>query len=291
MASGPRPNLFILGTMKSGTTSLHAYLATHPEIFMCEPKEPWYFVKEINWGKGEEWYLSLFRGAKGEKIIGESSTDYTKLPRFQGVVQRIARFNPEARFVYIMRDPIQRTISHYWYSARMGLESREMLRAIREDAHYRDVSHYAMQLAPYLELFGRDRIYLMSYEEFLSDSLKAARDIFSWLGVDPSFTPPNIHTRMNVTPQKVEQGRSLDFLHRFRYSETWDRLAPAFPTQVRKLARWLATKDVDRKAQPVHQVTDFLRPIQLEQTEALSEMLNRRFPEWTTLYESNSHLR
>jgi hypothetical protein len=68
-----RPNLFIVGAMRSGTTSLHAYLGLHPEIFMSVPKEPSYFVKEMNLAKGQEWYLGLFAAAGKAKVIGESS--------------------------------------------------------------------------------------------------------------------------------------------------------------------------------------------------------------------------
>src|SRR4051794_17663311 len=104
--------------MKSGTSSLHAYLATHPQIFMCPEKEPEFFAKEAIWSRGERWYLELFAGAKNESIIGESSTVYSKIPKFRGVPERIGKFNPEARFIYVMRDPIERTISQYWFRVR-----------------------------------------------------------------------------------------------------------------------------------------------------------------------------
>lgn len=87
MANQRIPNLFIVGAMKSGTTTLHNYLNMHPDIFMSQkPKEPQYFVQELNWSKGEDWYLSLFEAAGDAKIIGESSTDYSKLPRYQGLI-------------------------------------------------------------------------------------------------------------------------------------------------------------------------------------------------------------
>ncbi len=100
--------------MKSGTTSLHSYLATHPQIFMSLNKEPEYFAKQEVF-KGEDWYLSLFRSAAGIQIVGESSTTYARLPYFPGVPDRIAKFNPEARFIYVMRDPVERSISQYWF--------------------------------------------------------------------------------------------------------------------------------------------------------------------------------
>ncbi len=69
---------------------------------------------------------------------------------------RIARFNPEARILYIMRHPIKRTISHYWYMVNFFGEGRTMLKTIDEDPDYRETSYYAMQLRPYIDLFGKD---------------------------------------------------------------------------------------------------------------------------------------
>src|SRR5579872_2507705 len=92
-----RPNLFIIGAMKSGTTSLHEYLAAHPQIAMSRVKEPGFFVEELSFGRGLEWYLSQFDADERHRFLGESSTHYTKLPVYQGVAERIVRFNRHAR--------------------------------------------------------------------------------------------------------------------------------------------------------------------------------------------------
>ena len=85
-----RPNLFVIGAMKSGTTSLHAYLGSHPQIFMCPEKEPSFFAKETISSRGEDWYLKLFAAAGSKPVIGESSTAYSRIPLFPGVPERIA---------------------------------------------------------------------------------------------------------------------------------------------------------------------------------------------------------
>ncbi|MEQ1486826.1 hypothetical protein [Methyloglobulus sp.] len=95
------PNLFLVGAMKSATTSLHNYLDLHPEIFMTKDlwKEPGYFVKEINFGKGIDWYLDLFKDAKNEKFLGESSVGYTRSPNYPGAPERIHDFCPNAKII------------------------------------------------------------------------------------------------------------------------------------------------------------------------------------------------
>ena len=86
------PNLIIIGGLKCGTTSIHHYLGLHPEIQMSKPKELNFFVEELNWDLGLDWYASRFDDRF--KVRGESSPHYTNLPRFTGVAERIQRALP-----------------------------------------------------------------------------------------------------------------------------------------------------------------------------------------------------
>src|SRR5205085_5600381 len=138
-----------------------------------------------------EWYLQLFAPANEAIVVGESTTEYSRAPRFPGVPGRIAKFNPDARFIYVMRDPVERTISQYWFHVRFCGERRDMLTAIREDAQYTDASNYAMQLTPYLELFGLDKIATLTFEDLCQNTCRVVQNLFCWLRVDSSFVPPN----------------------------------------------------------------------------------------------------
>ncbi|MDE3166049.1 MAG: sulfotransferase [Acidobacteriota bacterium] len=126
-----RPNLFIIGAMKPGTTSPHEYLDTHPQIAMSETKEPGYFAEELSLDKGECSYLSLF--AQDERIVfrGESSSHYTKLPLYRSVAERLHRFCPDARLIYIMRDPFDQATESQIPELRRELE--ELLHGNIED--------------------------------------------------------------------------------------------------------------------------------------------------------------
>ena len=81
--------------------------------------------------RGEEHYLRLFHSCGDAVWLGEASTNYTKRPMVDGVPERLHRFNPEARFIYVMRDPIERTISHYWHMVSYHAERRPILKAIK----------------------------------------------------------------------------------------------------------------------------------------------------------------
>lgn len=284
-----RPNLFVIGAMKSGTSSLHKYLGEHPQIYMTEEKEPHYFVKELNWRKGEKWYLDLFRNSGDAKIIGESSTYYTKLPTFQGIAERIEDFAPDAKFIYIMRDPVKRCISQYWhhYQARRSYdeERRDMLTAFRENECYLAYSNYAMQLRPYLERFGERRVFTLTMEEFLAEPAASMHQIFDWLGVDPEFHPSSLGEKVHQTAKVV--ARRNRFLHKLRNSSGWEAIRWAVPSQLIRLGAAMAERNpVDRSTVSTEDAVAYISPILKEYVDDLSTLLNRDFTEWDLNQES-----
>jgi len=278
------PNLFIVGAMKSGTTTLHNYLNMHPDIFMSQkPKEPQYFVQELNGSKGEDWYLSLFESAGDAKIIGESSTDYSKLPRYQGVAQRIASFNPDARIIYIMRDPVKRSMSDYWWNVQWSAEGRDMLTVMKKVPDITDISYYAMQLRPYIDIFGHNRVMTLTLEELSAAPKETLQQIFRWLGVDSSFILPDINRRYNTSPEKVPTVRGAHFISQLRGTFVWEVIKRIMSSQLRQRVIKLLSRPVERDLSYVEATIDYLRPIQ-QQTEELCQLLGRQFPEWRTLY-------
>jgi hypothetical protein len=294
--SPPRPNLFLIGSMKSGTTYLSELLAAHPAIFMCSPKEPGYFVDPRDllraWpaaGKAgyllsAERYLGLFASAGNAVIVAEASTSYTQLPLFPGVPERILAFNPHARFIYIMRDPVERTISHYWQRVRWGVERRPIAAAIRAESHYGEVSHYARQLKAYLQHVERRRIYILTQEALLAAPVLQLSRIYAWLGVEPSFRPATLGVPNNVLPDVVDQVRGFGVLHRLSRSAIYRNVAPRIPRSLRRLGNRLALRSVRPADVHVAEVEAYLRPQQQLETEELRLLLGRSFPEWTTLY-------
>lgn len=280
-----KPNLLIIGAMKSGTTSLHHYLNYHPQVFMCTPKELWYFVKEKNWSKGEKWYLDHFKNFGDVSIIGESCPDYTMLPKYQGVPERIYKFNSSVKLIYIMRDPVERAISHYWYNVRLGGESRNIMDVLRKDYSFCEFSCYHMQLIPYFEIFKRNQIYVQTFERLVSDTTNELSAICEWLKIDPNFKLPELAEKKNVTPWKLEQVRKgAKILHKFRYSKSWDLLHAFFPQRLKSIGRRLGYKQIDRREHVPSKVIRFLQDKLYKDTEKLRKLLGRNFSEWTTMY-------
>jgi hypothetical protein len=297
----PLPNTFLIGSMKSGTSYLSELLARHPEIFVSSPREPCHFAdgKVLRKAWPQIWrqgywrssarYSSLFAAAGDARIIAEGSTVYSQAPLFADIPQRILAASPEARFIYIMRDPLERTISHYWHSVMWWGERRQLAQAIREDPHYLNTSHYAYQLGIYLRHVPRRRIYVMTLEELLADPLRHLAALFAWLGVDPTCQPVLDGAFTNPTPDRVEQARGLGVLNRLRTSPFYHRYGSRIPAWLRSRAVKLAVREVRTADVPLEAAQAYLRPIQLRQTTELSGLLARQFPEWTTLFAQSQH--
>ncbi len=117
----PLPNLIVIGAGKCGTTSLHYYLSLHPQICMSREKELNFFIDTLNWDKGIHWYKNNFDASF--QIRGETSPRYTQYPFLQGVPERMFAVVPDAKIIYILRDPIDRIISEYVEHCASGTEN------------------------------------------------------------------------------------------------------------------------------------------------------------------------
>lgn len=222
-----RPNFFVVGAPKCGTSSLHYYLKQHPEIFMPERKELHFFGKDLRFVKGERIsepaYLAEFTPSANHKRIGEASVWYLYSQR---AAEEIYRFDPDARIIVMLRNPVDMMYSlhsQFLYECNEDLESfeaavqaetsrRNALRIppgiyFREGLYYHQVVQYAEQVRRYIDLFGADRVHIVAFEEFQQDPLKIYIEVLKFLEVWPGFRP---RVRV-VNPNKQVRFRSLQF--------------------------------------------------------------------------------
>jgi hypothetical protein len=216
------PNLFVVGAPKCGTTSLHAYLRQHPQIFMSDPKEPNFFAysngNPYGWRKehpfwDEEAYIKLFESAGSAKIRGESSGCYSLMPH---VASSIYAHNPQAKIVAILRNPVERAWSMYqfWHQFDASVRSlhlrdfRERFlkddlatehekRQPRQVKWLRGAGMYWNNLQHFYDVFPEQQIYLLNYDEFANRPHRTLASLCQFLGVDAfSF---DTSRRENVT--------------------------------------------------------------------------------------------
>ena len=234
------PSFVVIGSAKSGTTSLCEYLGMHPQVFVSEPKEPQFFPLEFNWGRGVDWYAAHFAGAGDARAIGEGSTTYTRYPHSKGVPERMYSVLPEARLVYLVRHPIERMISQYQQHVWHGWEQeRSAERALRDNPFYTDISRYATQLEQYVAFFPRDRLLVISSEQLKADREAAMRRVFAFVGVDPNVELAGLERTFNATDDK-RRPRKLDGM--MRRLPGYVGVASHIPEPIRKAKYRLTTK-------------------------------------------------
>lgn len=199
------PNLIVIGASKAATTSLHYYLGLHPQISMAYEKELNFFVQERNWGRGIEWYQAQFGG--NADIRGEASPLYTFHPFFGGVPGRMHATVPEARLIYLVRDPIERMISHYVHVYADGADRRLVDEAFsRPTVHphlaYREAGRYYLQLEQYWRRYAAAQILVVTQEELFRARHQTMQKVFRFLGVDESFSSPWFRVRRHRSAAK-----------------------------------------------------------------------------------------
>ena len=217
-----RPNFFVLGAAKCGTTTLHEVLAAHPQIFMTKEKEPRFFDDDTYYTRGLDRYLrDHFRGAAGFKARGESTPAYLAWER--KVRDRIRRdLGKDLRFVVILRDPVKRAWSHYLHQCRHGVETESFERALELEptrlsagkpaftAYFRD-GLYAHQLRAWFEAFPREHFLVLLTEDLAERPDAVARQVFAFLDVDPDVElPPPTPTNVRGIPRHPRLAAALN---------------------------------------------------------------------------------
>jgi len=214
--------VIVIGAMKAGTSSLHSYLDAHPEIHMSKRKELDYFVESMNWGRGLDWYRSQFDGKV--PLNGEASPNYTKAPTFPGVSARMHEVVPDARLVYLVRDPIARITSHYLHNLQTGRERRPIDEVLAGDVrkhHYVQISRYHQQLREFLDFYDAGQVLVVAAEDLGGQRRATLRQVFSFLEVDPDIDDPvfdrvryrtaqrRAPTAVSLAVQRLPRGRQI----------------------------------------------------------------------------------
>jgi hypothetical protein len=197
--SGALPTFVIIGAMKCGTSALHRMLGAHPDIAMSDPKELNFFFGTAppvdaddpwstgNWWRGAGWYAAHF--PTHAPVRGEASPGYTS-PDHPHVAARLAATLPDARLVYLVRDPVDRAISQYLHHRRDGTEDRPLAEALLDPAsQYLARSRYHERLTPFLDRFPNDRILIVATEDLRDQPAPTMARVLRFLDADPQVMP------------------------------------------------------------------------------------------------------
>ena len=190
------PNFLIIGAQKAGTTWLAKCLGEHPDVFIPEIKEIYYFDRYYD--KGLAWYEAYFEPWAGEKAVGEGTVGYIRSTTSPGRIRET--LGQEVKLIANLRHPVERAYSAYRMHLSRGEIPYEMdfRTFVREDVRTsRSQSTYTPQLERYLAHFARANLLVLIYEEIYRDTQKTLDHCARYLGVATGFTPPSVSDRVN----------------------------------------------------------------------------------------------
>lgn len=298
-----KPNLFIVGAAKSGTTSLYHYLSQHPEIYFSPLKEPHYFsynaIKFPRKGPGDEisdanvvkdWqeYLKLFENAQDEKIIAEASVDYLYYHAI--TIPLIYEHVPEAKILILLRNPSERAFSAYRHMFKDKRETLSFENAIvAEESRirdnygfiwfYKELGFYHDQVKGYMNTFGEGYVKVCLLDDLEKNPHDVIKNIFKFLEVDDYFKP-DIEIKYNTS--KLNKFGTL-----YRFFNNYDHpvknaLRPIFFSTIgkgntSKLFHYVRDKfSLDMKPETRKYLTDLYR----EDILKLQDLIDRDLSEW-----------
>jgi hypothetical protein len=205
-------DFLIIGAMKCATSSLADQLNGQPGIFVTDPKEPCFFSDDPVYARGPGWYSGLFERAATGDLKGDASTHYTKLPTYPHTVARIQEHAPDARLVYVMRHPLDRLESHYIHAWTMNEVRAPIDEAVDGELGLVEYGCYAMQLRPFLEAFGRERVLPVFYDRLTSTPEEELRRVCAFLGYRGTPRWREDAGRQNVSADRMRQNPLRDAL-------------------------------------------------------------------------------
>lgn len=275
------PDFVVIGTMKGGTTSLHKYLGVHPQVGVSKPKETNFFLDRNK--EDLSWYRGCFEG--DFEVCGEVSPNYTKHPGFSGVPKRMHETIPSAKLIYLVRDPIERAISHYTHNWIKRRISKPIERAFLpvEESGYLNTSRYYYQIAQYLEYYARDRILVIQSERLRADQESTMAEIFQFIGVDPhlAFEKSMLEEEYNVSTNKRKMKAIASFLIESKIGQTLKdigkKITPRKAVNQIKEFLWVDAKKPKLSEEVRLQAEDYLRG----DIEKLRELTDKTFPGWS----------
>ena len=301
-------NLFLIGAMRSGSTTLYRYLEQHPEIFMSKVKEPCFFTAEFfryllknkkyrnveEKNKAEHYiisgryrtkrmYDSLFINANGFKFIGEAS-HYIHQPK---IAEIIHSYNPESKIIATLRNPIDRVYSEYMLKIRtkgVDLSFYDFLMTglkwendewTVESGSGLPKGFYTRLLNPWIRYFGKDNVRICLFDDLVTSPMQVCSDLFSWLGVDPNFKPAILHTQRSGRPRLLFANAAS-----FSKNPVYQLIKKMIPPHIRIHLRDILHKIVLKRESMDQKSRELLRNIYRDDIHKLQGIIQKDLSHW-----------
>jgi hypothetical protein len=309
MTSATLPNFFIVGTAKAGTTSLSNYLGQHNDVYFCPIKEPHHFDSDTRDHivteapieisdlidqnihslriSSETQYRSLFKNVSNQRAIGEATTSYLYS---KTAASNLRTYNPNAKIIMVLRNPIDRAYSHYLMDIRSGWANKPFLEVATEslDRPFEDwalqyirLGLYHDQVKRYYDAFPGSQIKFFLYEELSTDTEKVIKEACKFLTIDVSIESINYAERHNRTQlPKYSWVRPLfDHINNLEETNSINWIKDKFPRAIQQKVKslLLTSKRIPRLTE---EDRNALLPFFREDIANLSSLLDRDLSRW-----------
>ncbi len=274
---GALPNTIVIGAQKCGTSTLHFYLGHHPEVSVSDPKELNFFIEANNWGQGLDWYRGHFDPDKAVRL--ESSPNYTTWPHHEGIPERMAEVVPDAKLIFMVRDPVARIEAHWVHNYAKRRERGTVIETITHpNTTYVLRSRYFMQLERFLKFYDRSQILVFQQSDLRDRRDAQLREVFEFLDIDPDFKHKAFDTVRHRTAKKRRASKAGMKVQEWSRSDFGKKIPKVF---------WNYAEGGLRLSRPIErpnlrdQLPDDVLEVLRDDATKLSEFTGRDFANWS----------
>ncbi|MBT5222314.1 MAG: sulfotransferase [Gammaproteobacteria bacterium] len=220
-----------IGAEKAGTTTLHALFESHLDVLTAFEKETGFFYDDARFEHGFSWYIdTYFSGADEHQFLFEADPNYGY---FGKCIERICGHIPDARIIFILRNPVHRAFSQFLMMKKWGLEPLDFEHACAAEPEriakgdwqkghfgYLDRSNYLPQIRKVLQFFPPQQVYFMKFEDFVVDQQSEYNGVLDWIGLECISNQEEKHANKSST-SKVQWFSQLIHHPRHRKIRQW----------------------------------------------------------------------
>ncbi|MCB0336231.1 MAG: sulfotransferase [Bdellovibrionales bacterium] len=282
------PNLYLVGVAKSATTALWHQLKEHPQINGGCVKEPHVLSSTRDRAQARKLYEKFYGTTVCERYMLDASVLYGFRHRVPHIPYVLKELSPEARILFVLREPFERLLSHFRYRVTLQRSSADLFRGVADPYEgYLANSSYPYLLKPFLELFGRRRVMVVTTEEFCQNPGSVLQLIYSWLDLDWQGHEAPGPRRQFETPATTMAFNDERFFGRaFLRLRNQTTLRSAIPPALKRFARKRVSyrevhfaEDAVYQSQ-AHELHCYLRPLFQRWNCELEQLLDQPFTGW-----------
>ena len=288
-----KPNFFIVGGTKCGTTNISYYLNEHPQVFISELNEPYYFCKfdvpndfkRASMITNKEKYLKLFEKAKNHKAIGEASSVYLHCPH---AASEIKKTFPDSKIVISIRNPIERAHSNYFSNKFMNFDKRSFTEII--DEHEMQIKNeeffiynilepgfFSKHIQRFQKYFAKNKIKIIVFEDYIKNTVSTIESILSFLDIEEKII---FHKQPKGAYRIPNNSFSKAIIENSKIRSIATRIIPTVTRQ--KIGDKFLLKQTNKPSMSSEE-NERLKKIYENEVLEIEKLLNRKLP-WKEFY-------